>query len=52
MKLESKVPEGPLAEKWTKHKIQFEAGKSCTKKVRSDCGGTGLAGASAGCIAW
>src|SRR5579872_6055198 len=48
MKLESKVPEGPLAEKWTKHKFNLKL-VNPTNKRKFDVivVGTGLAGASA-----
>src|SRR6266852_5175930 len=48
MKLESKIPEGPLAEKWTKHKFNLKLVNPANKR-RYDViiVGTGLAGASA-----
>src|SRR6266567_4613522 len=48
MKLESKVPEGPLAEKWTKHKFNLKLVNPANKrKYEVIVVGTGLAGASA-----
>ncbi len=48
MKLESKVPEGPLAEKWTKHKFNLKLVNPANKrKYEIIVVGTGLAGASA-----
>src|SRR6266576_2676910 len=48
MKLESKVPEGPLAEKWTKHKFNLKLVNPANKrKFNIIVVGTGLAGASA-----
>src|SRR5258706_3349562 len=48
MKLESKVPEGPLAEKWTKHKFNLKLVNPANKrKYDIIVVGTGLAGASA-----
>ncbi len=48
MKLESKVPEGPLAEKWTKHKFNLKLVNPANKrKYDVIVVGTGLAGASA-----
>jgi succinate dehydrogenase / fumarate reductase flavoprotein subunit len=47
-KLESKVPEGPLAEKWTKHKFNLKLVNPANKrKYEVIVVGTGLAGASA-----
>src|SRR6267154_1239568 len=48
MKLESKVPEGLLAEKWTKHKFNLKLVNPANKrKYDVIVVGTGLAGASA-----
>src|SRR5207342_3207996 len=48
MKLESKIPEGPLAEKWTKHKFNLKLVNPANKrKYEIIVVGTGLAGASA-----
>jgi succinate dehydrogenase / fumarate reductase flavoprotein subunit len=48
MKLESKVPDGPLAEKWTRHKFNLKLVNPANKrKYDVIVVGTGLAGASA-----
>src|SRR4026207_158389 len=48
IKLESKIPEGPLAEKWTKHKFNLKLVNPANKrKYDIIVVGTGLAGASA-----
>src|SRR5450432_375240 len=48
MKLESKIPEGPLGEKWTKHKFNLKLVNPANKrKYDVIVVGTGLAGASA-----
>jgi succinate dehydrogenase / fumarate reductase flavoprotein subunit len=48
MKLDSKSPEGPLAEKWTKHKFNLKlVNPSNKRKYDVIIVGTGLAGASA-----
>ena len=48
MKLESKIPEGPIAEKWTKHKFNLKLVNPANKrKYDIIIVGTGLAGASA-----
>lgn len=48
MKLDSKVPAGPLAEKWTKHKFNVKLVNPANKrKYDIIVVGTGLAGASA-----
>jgi succinate dehydrogenase / fumarate reductase flavoprotein subunit len=48
IKLESKIPEGPLAEKWTKHKFNLKLVNPANKrKYEVIVVGTGLAGASA-----
>src|SRR6266705_2101766 len=48
MKLESKIPEGLLAEKWTKHKFNLKLVNPANKrKYDVIVVGTGLAGASA-----
>ena len=48
MVLESKIPEGPLAEKWTKHKFNLKLVNPANKrKYEIIVVGTGLAGASA-----
>jgi len=48
MKLDSKIPEGPLAEKWTKHKFHVKLVNPANKrKYDIIVVGTGLAGASA-----
>ncbi len=48
MKLDSKIPEGPLAEKWAKHKFNVKLVNPANKrKYDIIVVGTGLAGASA-----
>src|SRR5687767_3935548 len=48
MKLESKIPDGPLAEKWNKHKFNVKLVNPANKrKYDVIVVGTGLAGASA-----
>ena len=48
MKLDSKIPEGPLAEKWTKHKFNLKLVNPANKrKYDVIVVGTCLAGASA-----
>jgi len=48
MKLDSKIPSGPLAEKWTKHKFNVKLVNPANKrKYEIIVVGTGLAGASA-----
>src|SRR4249919_3273010 len=48
MKLDSKIPEGPLAEKWTKHKFNLKLVNPANKrKYEVIVVGTGLAGAAA-----
>src|SRR5678809_729112 len=48
MKLESKIPEGPLGEKWSKHKFNMKLVNPANKrKFDVIVVGTGLAGASA-----
>jgi succinate dehydrogenase / fumarate reductase flavoprotein subunit len=48
MNLESKVPSGPLAEKWTKHRAELKLVNPANKrKYEIIVVGTGLAGASA-----
>src|ERR671912_423897 len=48
MKLDSKIPEGPLAEKWSKHKFNLKLVNPANKrKYDIIVVGTGLAGASA-----
>jgi len=48
MKLDSKIPEGPLAEKWTNHKFNVKLVNPANKrKHKVIVVGTGLAGASA-----
>lgn len=48
MKLDSKIPPGPLAEKWTKHKSSIKLVNPANKrKLEVIVIGTGLAGASA-----
>src|SRR3546814_8892664 len=48
MKLESKIPDGPLAEKWSKHKFNMKLVNPANKrKYEVIVVGTGLAGASA-----
>jgi len=48
MKLEAKIPEGPLAEKWTKHKFNLKLVNPANKrKYDVIVVGTGLAGAAA-----
>ena len=47
-KLISKIPEGPLSEKWTKHKSQIRVVSPANKKkMEVIVVGTGLGGASA-----
>ena len=33
MALDSKIPKGPLADKWTKHKSKINLSKSCKQDV-------------------
>ncbi len=48
MKLDAKIPEGPIAEKWTKHKFDVKLVNPANKrKYDIIVVGTGLAGASA-----
>ena len=48
MKLDAKIPEGPLAEKWSKHKFNIKlVNPSNKRKYDIIVVGTGLAGASA-----
>jgi len=48
MKLDSKIPDGPMAEKWTKHKFNVKlVNPSNKRKHKVIVVGTGLAGASA-----
>lgn len=48
MKIDSKVPEGPIAEKWTRHKFNIKLVNPANKrKYDIIVVGTGLAGASA-----
>ncbi len=48
MKLDSKIPDGPIAEKWTKHKFNLKLVNPANKrKYDIIVVGTGLAGASA-----
>lgn len=48
MKLDSKIPEGPIAEKWNKHKFNLKlVNPSNKRKYDVIVVGTGLAGASA-----
>jgi succinate dehydrogenase / fumarate reductase, flavoprotein subunit len=48
MKLDSKIPEGPLGEKWSKHKFHLKLVNPANKrKYEVIVVGTGLAGASA-----
>jgi len=48
MKLDSKVPSGPLAEKWDRHKFEMKVVNPVNKrKFNLIVVGTGLAGASA-----
>ena len=48
MKLDAKIPEGPLAEKWSKHKFNLKlVNPSNKRKYTVIVVGTGLAGASA-----
>ncbi len=49
MKLDAKIPSGPLAEKWTKHKFESKLVNPANKrKYKVIVVGTGLAGSSAG----
>ncbi|MEQ9209722.1 MAG: FAD-binding protein, partial [Pseudomonadales bacterium] len=48
MTLDSKIPEGPIGEKWTKHKFNLKLVNPANKrKYNVIVVGTGLAGASA-----
>ena len=48
MTLDSRIPEGPLAEKWSKHKFNLKLVNPANKrKYHIIVVGTGLAGASA-----
>ena len=48
IKLESKAPQGPLAEKWSKHKAEIKVVSPANKrKLDIIVIGTGLGGASA-----
>ena len=48
MKLDAKIPEGPIAEKWSKHKFNLKlVNPSNKRKYEIIVVGTGLAGASA-----
>ena len=48
MILDSKIPSGPLAEKWTKHQMDLKLVNPANKrKFNIIVVGTGLAGASA-----
>ena len=48
MKLDAKIPEGPLAEKWSKHKFNLKLVNPANKrKYTVIVVGTGLAGSSA-----
>jgi succinate dehydrogenase / fumarate reductase flavoprotein subunit len=48
MKLDAKIPEGPMAEKWTKHKFNVKlVNPSNKRKQKIIVVGTGLAGSSA-----
>ncbi len=48
MKLDSKVPSGPISEKWERHKFNLKLVNPANKrKIKIICVGTGLAGASA-----
>ena len=48
MSLDSKIPEGPLAEKWTKHKFNLKlVNPSNKRKYDIIVVGTGLAGGAA-----
>jgi succinate dehydrogenase / fumarate reductase flavoprotein subunit len=48
MKLDSKIPSGPIGEKWERHKFDLKLVNPANKrKVKIICVGTGLAGASA-----
>ena len=48
MSLDAKIPEGPLAEKWSKHKFNLKLVNPANKrKYDVIVVGTGLAGASA-----
>jgi succinate dehydrogenase / fumarate reductase, flavoprotein subunit len=49
MKLDARVPTGPIAEKWSKHKMDLKLVNPANKrKYKIIVVGTGLAGASAG----
>ena len=51
-KLLSQIPEGPLAEKWTKHKAQIRVVSPANKrKLEIIVIGTGLGGAAAAALA-
>jgi succinate dehydrogenase / fumarate reductase flavoprotein subunit len=48
MKLDARVPSGPIAEKWDRHKFEMKLVNPANKrKYTIICVGTGLAGASA-----
>jgi len=48
MQLDSKIPSGPIAEKWTKHKFDIKlVNPSNKRKHKVIVVGTGLAGSSA-----
>ena len=48
VKLDSKIPDGPLAEKWSKHKASMRlVNPANKKKLEVIVVGTGLAGAPA-----
>ncbi|MGE0451215.1 MAG: fumarate reductase/succinate dehydrogenase flavoprotein subunit [Vicinamibacterales bacterium] len=48
MKLDAKIPAGPIAEKWDRHKFQMKLVNPANKRKHTIiCVGTGLAGASA-----
>ena len=52
MKLDSKIPEGSIAEKWTRHKFNLKLVNPANKrKYDVIVVGTGLAGASAAGVA-
>ncbi len=53
VKLDAKIPQGPLAEKWTNYKAhQNLVNPSNKRRLDIIVVGTGLAGASASCEFW
>jgi hypothetical protein len=51
--IDSKIPEGPVAEKWTNYKAHQKLVNPANKRhLDIIVVGTGLAGASAACFTW